>query len=203
MHRRIFGRIGLFLVAFALLASALAVALPASATPSTVNVVINSYSFTPSSITVVIGVNNTVTWTNQQTGVVHTVTSNTGIFSSSELSSGQSFTYTFSAPGTYAYHCKIHTYMQGTVVVLAAPGSSSSTTSAASSSTSGPTSSSTSTSSSSVASSSSSASSGGVPEFPFAAGAIAALTFLVLVSYMFIRRASRSSRVPGVGPSFR
>ena len=70
----------------------------------------------PGTITVVIGVNNTVTWTNRDFSV-HTVTSDSGGFDSGLLNSGDSWTHTFTTPGTYAYHCTIHPFMTGTVVV--------------------------------------------------------------------------------------
>jgi plastocyanin len=74
--------------------------------------------FSPASVTLVIGVNNTVTWTNNDYSI-HTVTSNTGLFDSGLLNHGNSWTYTFTAPGTYGYHCSIHPFMTGTVRVLA------------------------------------------------------------------------------------
>ena len=74
--------------------------------------------FTPDTITVVLGVNNTVVWTNNDSSP-HTVTSNTGAFSSGNLAPGQTYSYTFTAPGTYEYHCTYHPWMVGTVVVKA------------------------------------------------------------------------------------
>jgi len=48
--------------------------------------------------------------------VPHTVTSdNGGPLSSSTLQPNQTFSFTFTAPGTFAYHCSIHPYMKGTV----------------------------------------------------------------------------------------
>jgi len=67
-------------------------------------------------IHVVIGVNNTVMWTNND-GTVHTVTSTTGVFDSGYLNPGQSWTYTFTKDGTYQYHCTLHNWMTGTVIV--------------------------------------------------------------------------------------
>jgi plastocyanin len=72
--------------------------------------------FTPNTIHVVLGVNNTVVWTNDDFSP-HTVTSDSGLFDSSVLSQGQTFSYTFQAPGTYHYHCFIHPWMTATVVV--------------------------------------------------------------------------------------
>jgi len=81
----------------------------------------SSLNFSPSSITVVMGVNNTVTWTNDDSAV-HTVTSlsiPTGAqaFNDGSLSPGATFSVTFTAPGTYQYHCSIHPWMTGTVIV--------------------------------------------------------------------------------------
>ena len=80
-----------------------------------------SLSFDPKTITVVIGVNNTVEWTNDDT-VVHTVTSvsvPTGAqsFNEGSLSPGATFSVTLTMPGTYTYHCSIHSWMTGTIIV--------------------------------------------------------------------------------------
>lgn len=76
----------------------------------------SSPGYSPDMITVVIGVNNTVTWTNND-GTSHTVTATNGAFDSKVLSPGQSFSYTFTTPGDYNYHCTIHSWMTGAVVV--------------------------------------------------------------------------------------
>ncbi|MGH9920636.1 MAG: plastocyanin/azurin family copper-binding protein, partial [Nitrososphaerales archaeon] len=78
-------------------------------------------NFSPDSITVVIGVNNTVMWTNDD-AVLHTVTSSSvpagaQSFNDASLSPGSTFIVTFTTPGTYQYHCSIHSWMRGTVVV--------------------------------------------------------------------------------------
>ena len=72
--------------------------------------------FTPNTITVVLGVNNTVVWTNNDSSP-HTVTSNGGVFDSGNMAPGQTYSFTFSAPGTYAYHCTYHPWMTATVIV--------------------------------------------------------------------------------------
>jgi plastocyanin len=100
------------------------------------------YGYSPQNITVVIGVNNTVTWTNMDSAF-HTVTMASGdpaTFDSGCLngagapctgsSIGSSFTYTFTTPGVYIYHCDYHPWMRGEVIVL--PGSSTTSTSASS-----------------------------------------------------------------------
>ncbi len=73
--------------------------------------------FSPKTITVVLGKNNTVTWTNEDYAI-HTVTSNTGLFDSGNVDPSTTFTFTFSAPGTYDYHCSYHPWMTGTVIVV-------------------------------------------------------------------------------------
>lgn len=79
----------------------------------------SSEGFSPSTITVEIGVNNSVTWTNEDYAF-HTATSNTNVFDSGNISPGSNYTFVFSSPGTYNYHCSYHTWMKGTVIVLAA-----------------------------------------------------------------------------------
>jgi len=57
-----------------------------------------------------------VTWINRD-AVAHTVTADNGSFASGNLQPGGSFSFTFTRPGTYAYHCSIHPSMHGSVVV--------------------------------------------------------------------------------------
>jgi FtsP/CotA-like multicopper oxidase with cupredoxin domain len=77
--------------------------------------------FSPSSITVVIGVNNTVIWTNNDdkppAESEHTVTAIDGSFDSGGIFPGDSYSHTFTIPGTYYYHCALHPWMKGTVIV--------------------------------------------------------------------------------------
>ena len=75
-------------------------------------------SYLPSPVTVVIGVNNTVMWVNNDSAP-HTVTANDGTFGSSNIAPTGTFTYTFTTPGTYEYHCIYHPWMLGTVIVKA------------------------------------------------------------------------------------
>ncbi|MBI3841143.1 MAG: cupredoxin domain-containing protein [Thaumarchaeota archaeon] len=74
--------------------------------------------FSPTMLTIAVG--QSVTWTNTEGGVYaysHTVTSETGAFSSPTLDSGQSFTCVFNHTGTYQYHCSFHSFMTGTIEV--------------------------------------------------------------------------------------
>ncbi|HEY2571107.1 MAG TPA: cupredoxin family copper-binding protein [Solirubrobacteraceae bacterium] len=86
-----------------------------AATDAGVQIVYRAYQ--PAELTVLVG--QPVTWRNSGLGP-HTVTADAGQFDSSTLQAGATFSYTFSAPGTYAYSCTIHPTMHGKVVVLAA-----------------------------------------------------------------------------------
>ncbi|HKT21484.1 MAG TPA: cupredoxin domain-containing protein [Nitrososphaerales archaeon] len=77
--------------------------------------------YSPQNITVVIGVNNTVTWANND-DVPHTITATDGTFNSGNLNAGQSWTHTFTTPGTYTYFCSYHSWMKGTITVIANTG---------------------------------------------------------------------------------
>ncbi len=72
--------------------------------------------FAPATITVVMGVNNTVVWTNADQAI-HTVTATDNSFNSNNMNQGDVFMYTFNTPGTYTYHCIYHSWMIGTVIV--------------------------------------------------------------------------------------
>ena len=87
---------------------------PTPATPAANEVLIQNTAFSPASITV--SVNTTIKWTNKD-GVTHTVTSNTGLFDSRNISSGGTYSHQFSTVGTFPYHCTIHSSMAGTVIV--------------------------------------------------------------------------------------
>lgn len=69
-------------------------------------------------------VGDTIMWKNADTAA-HTVTSGTaadgpdGIFDSSLLSPGKTFSYTFTEIGDYPYFCIVHPWMEGTIFVTA------------------------------------------------------------------------------------
>lgn len=88
---------------------------PITKTSSSMTVSIKNFAFSPSTLSVKVGTK--VTWTNNDS-VPHTVTSDSGgLLNSPTLSPGQSFSFTFSTPGSTAYHCAIHTMMKGTITV--------------------------------------------------------------------------------------
>lgn len=81
----------------------------------TANVTIQNFAFHPSSLTVKAGTK--VTFTNEDTTPHTTTATSTKGFDSGALSKGQSYTMTFTKPGTYSYICTIHPYMKGTIIV--------------------------------------------------------------------------------------
>jgi amicyanin len=82
---------------------------------------IDQFTFAPQQVTVKAG--TTVTWINDD-DVPHTVASSTKLFKSKTLDTKDSFSFTFTTPGTYDYFCSLHPHMTGAVVVEAAIGSS-------------------------------------------------------------------------------
>ncbi len=78
----------------------------------------NSPGYSPNTITLVIGMNSTVTWVNNDSAP-HTVTARDGSFNSGNLDPGKSWTYTFTLPGIYNYYCSYHPWMMGKVIVVA------------------------------------------------------------------------------------
>ena len=74
----------------------------------------SSLSFSPKTATITNG--QSVCWQNSSS-VLHTVTDDGGAFDTN-LPVGQIFVHTYSSPGTFPFHCKIHTGMTGTITVI-------------------------------------------------------------------------------------
>jgi plastocyanin len=89
---------------------------PAPAPAAGNAVAIKNFAFSPASLTVKAGTK--VTWTNQDSDA-HTVTSDGsgGPLNSKAMNTGDTFSYTFTKPGTYKYLCTIHPFMTATVTV--------------------------------------------------------------------------------------
>ncbi|MBU1349158.1 cupredoxin domain-containing protein [Patescibacteria group bacterium] len=78
-------------------------------------VTITDTGFSPQVVAISAG--DTVVWTNKGTSN-HTVASNGAlIYDSGNIPAGTSWSRTFSAPGSYGYHCGAHPSEGGTVVV--------------------------------------------------------------------------------------
>jgi plastocyanin len=115
--------------------SSVTVSSSSSITSNTTTVLIVNYAYLPADVTVPAG--TTVTWVNQDS-VGHTVTegdpnspkpANLRVFDSSGeavngkvslIGAGQSWSYTFTTPGTYEYYCIVHPYMIGYITVTSA-----------------------------------------------------------------------------------
>ena len=93
----------------------------AGAQDAPVAVGIDNFTFSPQTLTVKAGV--TVTWTNKD-DIPHGIASSTNAFAKSRaLDTDQSFSFTFTTPGSYQYFCYVHPHMVGTIVVEASTGS--------------------------------------------------------------------------------
>src|SRR3989344_1038369 len=67
---------------------------------------ISGFAFSPTTLNIKVG--DRVTWTNMDSAP-HTVTSDSGSeLVSSTLDQRQSYSHTFSQPGTFTYHCRFH-----------------------------------------------------------------------------------------------
>jgi plastocyanin len=80
----------------------------------TTAVKIDNFVFSPNPVTVPVG--STIRWTNQD-DIPHNVVSDDKSFKSKALDTDETFTYTFTKPGTYTYFCSIHPKMTGKIVV--------------------------------------------------------------------------------------
>lgn len=89
-------------------------AAPTSAAVASDSVTIHNFAFGPQVVAIKAG--TTVHWTNMDTEA-HTVTSDTNAFGSPVLQPGAGYSFTFTKPGTYSYHCTIHPFMKAKVVV--------------------------------------------------------------------------------------
>jgi plastocyanin len=83
---------------------------PAAVSGNAIN--IQNFAFNPGTLMVTKG--TTVTWTNNDSAP-HQIKSAT--FNSSQLSKGQTFSFTFNDAGTFDYSCAIHPSMLGKIIV--------------------------------------------------------------------------------------
>lgn len=90
--------------------------------PSTFNVDIQNFAFTPKVLTVKVG--DTIVWTNTDSAPHQVVTdlhpSHTNLFqlNGPVLNVGETYSFTFNQAGIFGYHCEIHpARMTGTIIV--------------------------------------------------------------------------------------
>jgi plastocyanin len=76
-------------------------------------VTIDNFTFAPAELTVKVG--TTVTWKNHD-DIPHTIVS-AGKFRSKALDTDDSYSFTFTTAGAYAYFCSLHPHMTGTIKV--------------------------------------------------------------------------------------
>jgi plastocyanin len=79
-----------------------------------------SMGFSPANITLVLGVNSTVMFYNNDVAV-HTATALDKSFNTGDILAGQSVTVTFNTTGTFSYYCIYHLWMVGSITVVAGP----------------------------------------------------------------------------------
>ena len=84
------------------------------------NVSIQGFAFNKQTLDISVG--DTVQWTNRDSSA-HTATSDSGLWNSGSLSNAESFSFTFTSPGSFPYFCGIHPFMTGTIVVSQPQGS--------------------------------------------------------------------------------
>jgi plastocyanin len=100
------------------LIAVLGLALPAQSLAATISVTINASAFAPKSVTINQG--DTVKWTNADK-VNHQIVANKGAFASGILRPGQTYSFTFTTSGGFAYHDALHPSVSGAVYVKGPP----------------------------------------------------------------------------------
>lgn len=93
------------------------VASPDSTAQGSPIISIVNFSFQPVSTCVDAG--TTVTWMNNEppAAPAHTTTADQSAWGSALLNPGDTYAFTFTQTGTFAYHCTPHPFMQASVVV--------------------------------------------------------------------------------------
>jgi plastocyanin len=113
--RRLFGTVVVATLACVSAVPASAAHGPPTLTPTDRHVIIAHWKFTPKALVIVPG--TTVVWVNRQHGY-HTAISDDGLWNSHAIPPGGTFSFTFTAPGTYPYHCRFGNGIFGQVQVL-------------------------------------------------------------------------------------
>ncbi len=75
---------------------------------------IDNFTFSPAEITIASG--TTLTWENADDSP-HKIVATGKAFRSQAMDTDESYSFTFTAPGTYDYFCSLHPHMQGKVIV--------------------------------------------------------------------------------------
>lgn len=110
-HWILIALLALFLTGFA--ASRVGAAEPSAHASAKKTVSIVNFAFKPGTVTVKRG--SDVGFSNTTAGTTHTATS--AGFDTKNIAPGTTKTIRFNKKGTFAFHCKIHPFMKGKVVV--------------------------------------------------------------------------------------
>lgn len=85
---------------------------------------VSHHTYSPDVVTVVLGANNTVRWVNQA-DVANEIVPDMPLIQNGKsfgsdgvIKPDQSYTFTFTEPGIFAYHTEPHPWMKGTIIVL-------------------------------------------------------------------------------------
>ena len=115
-RRTIASRLAATTIALLLVCSlgVIVVAAAGASTPraTSAKVSIKNFAFSPKTLKVKAGTKVTV---KNNDGTTHTFSADKGAFDTGDIDSGSSATVTVKKPGTYAYHCNIHSSMHGTI----------------------------------------------------------------------------------------
>lgn len=104
---------GLVAAAFAVFAMTAATDTPLHAADAP-RIRIQNFAFTPQNLEVKLG--TTVTFRNDD-DIPHLVVASDGSFRSKALDTGDTYAFTFTKLGDFAYFCALHPYMQGKITV--------------------------------------------------------------------------------------
>ena len=75
---------------------------------------ISNFAFTPAKTAIAAG--DTVTFINAD-DTIHSIVADDGSFHSDGLDTNDKASFTFSKPGTVDYHCGLHPFMKGEIIV--------------------------------------------------------------------------------------
>ncbi len=113
MNKRFYYPVGLVFILLLVLS-------PTAMAQTVHTVTVGDNFFSPEQLTIQQG--DTVRWVNAAGGMQHNVTSNNGAFAASQTAASFTFEVIFDQPGTFAYHCTLHSsQMQGTITVQGVP----------------------------------------------------------------------------------
>ncbi len=79
-----------------------------------VTITITNFAFSPSTMTIAAG--DTVNFVNGD-DTIHSVIADDGSFHSDGLDTNDKFSFTFAKAGKFDYHCGLHPFMKGEIVV--------------------------------------------------------------------------------------